>query len=222
MLKEAVHSLLNQSLKPSQIVIVDDCSTDGTHEYLLSLSNNFPNLIKYIINNRNMGVAYTRHVALKNVSCEYVTYLDGDDWFFPNKLESEAKAMYNSKEANIVFSNFSYKNKKGDVILDVWNNEANTVIPEGNIFNSVLTRKFPKGSLYKMELVNYRLWKQVGFHDLNLTIYEDYDMRIRLTRHLRAKYNDEILSAIRIHDSGLSNSKAIIHYESIKRILEKK
>ena len=72
-----------------------------------------------------------------------------------------------------------------------------------------------------MELVNYQAWKAVGFHDPAITIYEDFDMRIRMTKHFQAAFCDEPLSEIRMHDKGLSKLEAKQHLASLEFIFQK-
>ena len=93
--------------------------------------------------------------------------------------------------------------------------------PEGYVFLPVFARDFPKNSLFRNELVNYTEWKKIGFHDTNLNIYEDFDMRIRLTKHLHTHYIDEPLSEYRTHSQGLSRSTTQLHLTSLEYIQKK-
>lgn len=215
---EAIESALAQMLKPCQIIIVDDCSTDGSQDVIANYHSRFPNLITPIYHSKNTGVTQSRIDALMAVTGDYVTYMDGDDRFLPAKIEKEAELLKKHPDAHIAFSNNYYMNEDG-VHTGVWAESERP--PEGYVFCETFSRDFPKFNLFRMELINYNAWKQVGFHDLNLQIYEDYDMRIRLSKRFRVVYVDEPLSEIRCHSKGLSHSKAVRHFEALDYIYRK-
>ena len=215
---EAIESVLNQTLAPSQIIIVDDCSTDGSQEVIADYASRYPDLIKPIYHIQNQGVAQTRIDALQAVTGDYVTYVDGDDRFLPSKLEKEARLLQENPDAQIAFSNYYYMTEDG-IRTGVW---AEGEAPhQGNIFLQTFARDFPRRVLFRMELVHYSVWKRVGFHDSKLQFYEDFDMRIRLTKHCRAIYYNEPLSEIRMHKTGLSNAKAAHHLAALQYIYQK-
>jgi glycosyltransferase involved in cell wall biosynthesis len=217
-LKEAIESVLAQTLKPCQIIIVDDCSSDGSQELIAGFHSQHPDLIIPIYHTQNTGVTQVRIDALQVVAGDYVTYVDGDDRFLPTKLEKEARLLQASSHAQIAFSNNFYMTADG-VHTGIWAEEVKP--PEGDIFCQTFARDFPKRNLFRMELVNYHAWEKVGFYDPNLQIYEDYDMRIRLTKHLRAVYYDEPLTEIRRCNTGLSSSKSGRHFEALDYIYQK-
>jgi glycosyltransferase involved in cell wall biosynthesis/DNA-binding SARP family transcriptional activator len=215
---EAVESALKQSLRPREIIIVDDCSTDNSQALIANYAQKYPDLISPIYHTKNLGVVRTRLDALNAVTGDYVTYVDGDDRFLPEKLEHEFEILAGNPKAQIVFSNNYYINPDGQPI-GLWVEEEKP--PQGYIFKETFGRRFPKNSLFRMELVNYQAWKAVGFHDPAITIYEDFDMRIRMTKHLQAAFCDEPLSEIRMHDKGLSKLEAKQHLASLEFIYHK-
>jgi len=217
-LKEAVESVLAQTLKPCQIVIVDDCSSDDSKDVIAGYQSRYPDLIAPIYHQKNMGIAGVRIDALKAVTGDYVSFVDGDDRFFPTKLEKEAELLIKNPDAQIAFSNYNYIDANG-ARKGTWADREK--LPQGYIFCQTFARDFPNRSLFRSELVNYHAWKKIGFHDPSLLIYEDYDMRIRLTKKLKAVYCDELLSEYRRHDSGLSRCGASCHLEALEYIYSK-
>ena len=198
---EAIESVLAQTLKPDQVIVVDDGSRDGSQNVISRYADLHPGLILPIYHKKNMGVTKSRIDALRAVTGDYVTYLDGDDRFLPTKLEKELCILLENPHAYIAYSN-NYYLKTDGTRAGIWIETDKP--PEGYIFHHTFAREFPKQSLFRMELVNYQAWKAIGFHDPNISIYEDYDMRIRLTKHFQAAYHDEPLSEIRLHGTGLS------------------
>jgi glycosyltransferase involved in cell wall biosynthesis len=220
-LKEAIDSVLNQTFNPYEIIIVDDCSTDGSQELILKYSNSYPE-IKPIFHQVNKGVAEVRISALKAVRGDYVTYLDGDDLYLPNKLQIESDIIKNEK-CDLAFSNNMYVDEKNtNHVKWLWACKPISVkISKTNFFIKTISRDFPRNSLFRMELVNYNLLKQVGFHDANLKIYEDYDLRIRLAQICSVGFSLEPTAKIRISEKGLSKSSLDKHKIAFEYILKK-
>ena len=217
-LVRAIDSVLHQTLRPSEIIIVDGSSTDGSQEVIAEFSSRYPDLITPIYHSQNIGVAQARIDALRAVTGDYVTHLDGDDRFLPTKLESEARLLLDNPSAQIAYSNHYYVNLDGAKI-GVWADGVTP--PQGDVFRQTFTRDFPRGSLFRNELVDYGSWKRVGFHDPKQGLYEDYEMLIRLTKHLQVAYVDEPLAEYRIHEEGLSRAPAADHLGALERIYRK-
>lgn len=220
LLKEAIDSVLAQTLKPYEIIIVDDASTDGTPELLESYTNMYPDLIRYFINEQNQGVSRVRVRALSQVRGDYVTYVDGDDLFLPQKLEKEAKLIENGKY-DIAFSNTGYFRGNPLNIQHIWISDITDMPKPGNMYLETFCRFFPRNSLFRMELVNYQMWREIGFHDTNLKIYEDYEMRIRLSKIANINYTLEPLALVRQDSHTLSKSPGEEHINARKYIFEK-
>jgi glycosyltransferase involved in cell wall biosynthesis len=217
-LTEAVESVLNQTLRPFQIIIADDCSTDGSLDVIAGYVSRYPNLVTPIYHAQNQGVTQNRIDALSAVTGDYVSRVDGDDRFLPSKLEKEAKLLLDSPSADIAFADHYFMTAEGQR-TGVWAGEEKP--PQGYVFRQTFAREFPRRSLFKRDLVNYQAWRRVGTYDPNLSMYEDYDMCIRLTKHLRVVYYDEPLSETRIHHCGLSSAKAAQHLAALEYIYRK-
>jgi hypothetical protein len=139
----------------------------------------------------------------------------------PNKLQVEANVIL-KENCELAFSNNMYV-KEGNTNKVMWIWATNPIIINGdtNLFVKTISRDFPRGNLFRMELINYNLLKQVGFHDTNLKIYEDYDLRIRLSKSLKFGYSLEPTTKIRISKDGLSKSSFHEHKLAFEYILKK-
>jgi glycosyltransferase involved in cell wall biosynthesis len=220
LLGEAIDSVLVQTLPPHQIIIADDASTDGSQEFIQSYADRYPGLITPVFHTQNLGVSATRNSALQQVRGEYVTYVDGDDRLLPQKLEKEADVLRQQPQAQIAFSNVYIINSLGERI-DLWARRSRP--PEGDVFAHTFAREFPGRRLFRNELVDFVAWKQsgAGWYDPQLRIYEDYDLRIRLTRHLRTAYVDEPLSEYRRHQGSLRTSQPQKYLQAFEYICRK-
>jgi len=217
-LKEAIDSVLNQTYKPFEIIIVDDCSMDGSQDLIKEYANTFKN-VRYIFHKKNKGVSDVRITALNNIKGDYVTYLDGDDLYLPNKLQVESNIIL-SEKCDLAFSNNMYVNEEDTNKIN-WIWASNPIDLGANLFVKTISRDFPRNNLFRMELINYKLLKEIGFHDTNLKIYEDYDLRIRLAKSLKFGYSLEPTTKIRISKKGLSKSPINEHIKAFKYIFKK-
>ena len=217
-LAQAIDSVLEQTIRPLEIIVVDDCSTDGSREIIKEYCSRYPDLFRAIFHDSNKGVTWSRIEALNAVRGDYVTWVDGDDRFLPEKLEREYHLLRRSPDARIAFSNIRYMDAAGMETM-LWAEDESP--PQGNIFIRVFARDFPRRNLFRSEMVHNPSWKAVGFHDPGLELYEDYEMRIRLTRHYRGVYCPKILSEYRFHDGGLSRAEPIRHVRALQYIWQK-
>lgn len=87
---ESIESVINQTYKDWELLIVDDCSTDNTDEIVKSYKDD---RIKYLKNETNMGAALTRNKALTIAQGEWIAFLDSDDLWVPEKLKKMVSFM---------------------------------------------------------------------------------------------------------------------------------
>ena len=95
-LKRCLDSILNQSFKDMEIILVDDCSAGNCYEIFEEYQKNNKN-IKYIKNEENLGSAWSRLNGLSYAKGEYIHFVDSDDWVF----EDCYKKIYEYLEKNI-------------------------------------------------------------------------------------------------------------------------
>lgn len=218
-LVEAIKSVLNQTLQPYEIIIVDDCSTDDSQEVIEEYAQAHPGLIRPFYHEQNLGIPRNKSFALEQVRGDLVTYLDGDDRFLPRKLETELETFMNQPEAKIVYSNVYYIDASGQR-TGLWA-EGDISPPTGYVFREAFARDFPRGSLFRNELVDYKALREVGFYDPGFAMYHDWELRIRLTRHYPVAYCPEPLSEYRCHSESISKSSASLHLNEMIRVYKK-
>lgn len=89
----ALDSVLCEQVKPYEIIIGDDFSTDGTRAILQEYKDQYPEIIKLIFNEKNLGIFANLNSVTSNVSGDVISMLAGDDWFKPGFLESMNKRI---------------------------------------------------------------------------------------------------------------------------------
>ena len=95
---EAIESALNQTLKPFEVIVIDDGSPDNLHEVAKQYE---PNV--FLFKKVNEGISKTRNFALQKSSGNLIAFLDADDYWPENHLESLFKKMEESKHTDMVF-----------------------------------------------------------------------------------------------------------------------
>ena len=104
-IEKTIKSVINQTYKNWEMIIVDDCSTDNTEKIVRKYQQQYPNII-YKILDKNSGAAVARNAALKNAKGRYIAFLDSDDLWMPEKLEKQINFMKNN---NYYFSYTNYE-----------------------------------------------------------------------------------------------------------------
>ena len=97
-LERAVNSVLNQTVRPAELIIVDDGSTDGTAELMRDLKRGNGDWISLIHNEKNLGPATSRNLAWSKASQTYVAFLDADDSWHIRKIEIQHRYMQEHAE----------------------------------------------------------------------------------------------------------------------------
>ncbi|MFN9596583.1 MAG: glycosyltransferase family 2 protein [Bacteroidota bacterium] len=89
-IRDSVQSILDQTYRDFELLIVDDCSTDDTVTIIQSFQDN---RIKLIRNEVNMGLVYGLNLGLKHLQNDYLARMDGDDLALPTRLECQVRFM---------------------------------------------------------------------------------------------------------------------------------
>ena len=97
-IKEAIDSILGQSFDDFELIIINDCSKDGTEDIILSYEDR---RIVYVKNERNMGVAATLNRGLDMAIGEYIARMDADDISLENRFEIQLSYMEKHPECGI-------------------------------------------------------------------------------------------------------------------------
>mgnify|MGYP000032325362 FL=1 len=220
-IEQSINSVLSQTLKPFEIVIIDDASQDGSQDLIKSFASKYSNLIFPIFNEFNIGIAKCRNKALCALNGDLVTFLDGDDYFYPNKLELEYKQLIKCQNTQVVYSNFNYVDKTGELI-DCFAEETD-VPATGDIFINTFTRNYnvKSGSNYIYEMFYKNCAFEIGLYDTNIKIWEDWDFRIRMSKIFRYGYCSKINSVYRQLPDSLHTSHFETHYHEQIKIYNK-
>jgi len=183
---EALESVMAQSLRPYEIIIADDGSTDGSQDVIRGYVDRYPAWIKAIYQPHNVGIPRNRNAALQIVKGDYVGILDGDDLFLPNKLERQYHALCALPGARAVYSNFRRFSPDGATV----NYRYTVPQPQGKILPAVAM--FNTGLLRTM-ITDYEAVKAAGFMDERFPKYDGLWLAIKLASFCQFAYIHEPL-----------------------------
>lgn len=101
---ETIESVINQTYKNWEMIIIDDCSSDNSITIAINYTKK-DKRIKVIQNEKNMGAALCRNKAIEMAKGEFIAFLDSDDVWLPNKLQKQVAFMINN-DADFSFSEY--------------------------------------------------------------------------------------------------------------------
>ena len=209
-IKKTIMSVLSQTYEKFELIIVDDCSKDRTVEIINSFSDERIILLK---NEKNMGAAYSRNVAIEKARGDYLAFLDGDDLWETTKLEKQIEFM---KKNNFDFSYTNYD------LIDEDDKEIGIYYtgPKTLTFRSFLRTNYV-GCL--TVIYKKTICPNVHVPD-DLFKRNDYAMWLLISKNANCYLFNEILSHYRITKDGISSGKKtrIIkhHVQLFKEVLK--
>lgn len=168
-LLSAMDSVLAQTFRNFELIIVDDGSTDDTRDVVTQ----YRDQVKYFFQ-QNRGVASARNLGIKNAEGRLLTFLDSDDRWEKDKLEIQVKLMTDDPSVEICYTN------------EAWIRNGVRVNPKsyhrkysGWIYRQNLARCFVSPSAV---MINREVFERIGLFDESLTVCEDYDYWLRASR----------------------------------------
>ena len=177
-LKKCLDSLLNQTFKAWQVILVDDASKDNSLEVIKEYALK-DKRIKFIALEKNGGSSNARNQALKIIDAEYVAFLDSDDYWEPQMLE---RMINQAKEydCDVVQCRFIYDFPGGRIFLPAGAFSKEQVL-EGKKLRKVYRRMMTGINMNHvcMKLIRAELIKGLSF-DTSLSTAEDLELCVRL------------------------------------------
>jgi glycosyltransferase involved in cell wall biosynthesis len=213
LLPRAINSVLNQSFKNFELIIVDDGSTDETkkiiEKYLKKNSR-----IKYIYQKNSGSPAQPRNTGIKIAKGNYIAFLDHDDEWFNDKLEKQIK-MYikNNKDNKIGLVGC------GAISINTKSKEKKIIKfpPSLKIKSAKALKKIIPYSCSSI-MIKKSIFQEIGLFDEKMRVSDDYDMYIRISRKYRFIFIQEPLFNYYIHENNLSKSNSLINENMIKDV----
>lgn len=116
-ISQTIESVLAQTYTDWEMLIVDDCSTDGSYEIALEYAAK-DSRIKVFRNEQNSGAAISRNRAIEESKGEYLAFLDSDDLWMPEKLEKQI-AFMQENDCDFSFTEYEHIDEESNSLLKV-------------------------------------------------------------------------------------------------------
>jgi glycosyltransferase involved in cell wall biosynthesis len=202
----AVKSVLSQTLPPTEIIVVDDGSTDSTAAALESLRGS----IKYLYQ-QNRGEPSARNRGIRESTGEYIAFLDGDDLWHPSKLELQMNYVREHPDCALVYTDMSTFDENGVIDASV-KERLRMSLPSGHIFPALfMTALFGSGSVvFRRECI-----QKVGYFNEEFLVGCDYEMWLRIARHFEVGAVDHPLLMYRHHASMSTRGLGLKMYKGV-------
>lgn len=179
-LLRSIDSILKQTYKPLEIIIIDDGSSDGSSELIES---DYPSI--RLIKQSNLGVSSARNKGIKYSKGQWIALLDSDDEWLPDKLEKQVQSLKEYSDYLFCHTNEIWIRRGVRV-----NQGKKHQKYGGYIFDKCLDicRVSPSSSLFHKSIL-----EDVGLFDESLRVCEDYDLWLRITAKYPILFLDEFL-----------------------------
>lgn len=184
LLVDSINSILNQTYKNFEFIIIDDCGRNDLNEIINKIDDK---RIKYYKNDKNMGLVYSLNKAIKMSNGKYIARMDTDDYAYPDRLELEVDFLEKNKNIDIISSRADFYDGK-----DIWG--------ESKFFGKVDRKIILKGSplihpatMYKKTAIDkiggylnyyrcedYATWIELFINGYNFYVIENKTLRYHL------------------------------------------
>ena len=205
-IEQALDSVLNQSYRNFELIIVDDCSTDGSVARIRRWIERTGQPTVFIINEENKGICAVLNQLFARSSGQFCVLLDSDDWMEPNRISHHVHHFESlDPDVVLVFGDASVRYEdgqpKGESFLRRYLGDE--AIPEDDaVFDRLLVGNFIPTSAVT---VRRSAVIDVGGYDESLS-YDDYDMWLRLSHRFRFSYCEGTVANYRVVASSMVHS----------------
>ena len=187
-IKETIKSIIDQTFKNWKLIIVDDCSDKKTRTLLKKFSKN--RRIKIYWLKKNKGAGYCRNYAIKKSKSPYLAFIDSDDIWKKDKLETQLRFMENNNYL-FTYTNYETFGKKIKFISPAKEYDFKKFVNDTSICTSTM-------------IIRRNILKNIEF--INSEICEDYFFKCKILKISNAYCLDDYLTKYRIRKNSLQSS----------------
>jgi glycosyltransferase involved in cell wall biosynthesis len=168
-IRETIESVLTQTFRDFELIILNDGSQDSTLEIVSSIQDS---RLK-VFSQPNAGLAASRNRGTFHAVGEYISFIDADDLWTPDKLETQLKALQDNPEAAVAYSWTNYIDESGQFLR-----RGGYLTANGDVYAKLLVVDFLENG--SNPLIHRQALIQVGGFDESLPAAEDWDILLRL------------------------------------------
>ncbi|HKK53949.1 MAG TPA: glycosyltransferase [Patescibacteria group bacterium] len=200
LLERAIISVLNQTYKNFELIIVNDASTENIKEFVKKFDDKRIKYIEHTINSG--GPAKPKNTGIKIAKGDYIAFLDSDDKWLENKLKKQLKLYEKNINNNIGLVGCEEIN-----FNELTQEKRHTKLPAliEKMSPEILKKCLPHSSSSVM--IKKSVFKTVGLFSEDFKISDDYDLYIRISRKYKLLFVQEPLFYYYIHNNNASTIK---------------
>lgn len=195
---QAIQSVLDQTFRDFEIIVVDDGSTDDTFQVV----SPFGDPVRYI-RQANRGPNAARNTGIRTSTGKYVALLDADDLWLPHKLESQIPLIEADPEVGLVYASMYLFDSETGAIVD-WHPPSRC--RQGHVLRQLYMDQFVPSPT---PLIRRKVFDEVGYFDESVVSPDDWEMWLRIAARYKFAFVREPLAMYRVHAS-IAGSK---HYD---------
>ncbi|MBN1980129.1 MAG: glycosyltransferase, partial [Chitinivibrionales bacterium] len=192
-LREAINSILQQTFQNFELLIINDGSSDTTHDIISSYQDQ---RIRLHTNEKNIGLTRSLNIGLGLAQGEYIARQDADDISLPRRLEQEIVFLEQHDDIWLVGTAFHLINEQGKLL------GTQGVLTDNTAIRTALLKanQFGHGTvMYRKALIH-----SVGYYREELGPAEDYDLWLRIAEKYKVANLSEPLYQWRVNPKGVS------------------
>lgn len=211
-LPEAIESVLAQTYKDFEIIVINDGSTDRTKEILTPYLDRI-----VVLEGPNGGPCEARNRGIRKSSGAYVAFLDADDIWYPDKLAHQMAVFSENHHYDMVHSDASYSRKYASEEGRTWFSTKKRV-RTGWIFSDLLSECF---IILSSVIIKREPLEKAGLFDEKVERWHGYDLWLRIAIERQIGLVDKPLFFRRIHESNRFYSDPLLEVISLVKVLKK-
>lgn len=192
-MRQSIESVINQTYKNWELIIIDDCSKDSTPEIAKEFANK-DKRINYYRNKNNLKLPRSINRGFSIAKGNYLTWTSDDNLYLPTAIDRMVSAI-NSEKADFVFATCDVINENGEII---------EIIKAPKDYKDAIVGGNFVGACF---LYTRRLYETVGDYDVNKFLVEDYDYWLRIFYRFNVYNIEDILYQYRWHDGALTSTE---------------
>jgi glycosyltransferase involved in cell wall biosynthesis len=209
LLREAIQSVLDQTYKDFELIVVDDHSTDNTQQIKDSIQDN---RMKYIFNDHLKGNSGARNAGIFRAKGKWIAFLDDDDTWFPRKLELVYNKICNiDNSVGLIYTGFAYYDFALKQQISIHIPEKKGWIQKDLLFDNYIGT--PSAVTVRADI----LVKEEGF-DERINYCEDGELYVRIAELAKIEYIKDTLTNYRISNKdklSLNNDNKLKSFDLI-------
>ncbi len=168
-IKETIESILNQTLSDLELLIINDGSQDSTLEIISTIQDSRIQVFSY----PNAGLAASRNRGIKHATTDYISFIDADDLWTPDKLELQFNALQENPQAAVAYSWTDYIDDSSQYLR-----RGSHITANGDVYAKLLVIDFLENG--SNALIRKQALIDVGSFDESLPAAEDWDIFLKL------------------------------------------